>query len=412
RLARRGVSFTESYSTDPVCCPARSSLFTGRMSSETAVVSNSFPMRKDIPDLGQWLDRSGYETVYVGKWHIPNRNYEESFRVLPGAYGVGEHCDPAIARNCESYLLNRTGGKPFLLVGSFLNPHDICYWVMRNWGIPDGMRYKEIENELPPLPPNFKYDPREPEHLQKRRKLAESKRTGVWTERMWQYYIWSYYRQIEMVDACIGRILDALEDSGHADNTIILFTADHGDGHARHKMPSKSFLYDEAAKVPMMVSCPGRVLEDKLDKEHLVSGADMVPTLCDYAGVKPPAGVVGRSLRPLLEGKSVEWREFVAAESNITGRMIRTSQYKYITYKDDPVEQLFDMKNDPWETKNIVGESKYASVVGDHRKLLQEWSSKLDPAPEPPQGWQALFKNINKRQNKRKKEQQLKKRKQ
>ncbi|MHC4800164.1 MAG: sulfatase family protein, partial [Planctomycetota bacterium] len=379
---------------------ARSSLFTGRMSCETGVVTNSVPMRKDIPELGQWLGQAGYETVYVGKWHIPHRDYKEIYTVLPGSHGIGEHCDPVIARNCESFLLNRSGSKPFFLVGSFLNPHDICYWVMRNARFPDSMNYPEIEDELPPLPPNFKYDPREPAILKNRRNKPNFKGDQAWTDRQWQYYAWSYYRQTEMVDACIGRILDALEDSGHADNTILLFTGDHGDGHARHKMTSKSFLYDEAAKVPMMVSCPDRILENKLDRDHLVSGADMVPTFCDYAGIKPPPRMVGRSLRPVLEGKSAEWREFVAAQSHVTGRMIRTAQYKYIAYKDDPVDQLFDMKNDPWETKNLAGESKYASVISDHRKILKDFSSKLDPVPEPTQGWDAFLREIRQKRKK------------
>jgi len=410
RLARRGVSFTESYSTDPVCCPARSSLFTGRMSSETGVVTNSVPMRKDIPDLGQWLGQAGYENVYVGKWHIPYRNNGESFRLLPGSHGVGEYCDPTVARNCESYLLNRRGSKPFFLVGSFLNPHDICYWVMRNFGIADGMHYPEIEDALPPLPPNFKFDPREPELIRNRRNGKKANKTSLWTDRQWRYYAWSYYRQVEMVDACLGRVLDALDDSGYADNTIILFTADHGDGHARHKMTSKSFLYDEAAKVPMMVSCPGRIMENKLDRTHLVSGADMVPTFCDYAGIKPPPDMAGRSLRPVVEGKSVQWREFVAAESNVTGRMIRTARYKYITYKDDPVEQLFDMQADPWETKNLAGDSKYGPAVKDHRKLLSEWSSKLKPVPEPPEGWNSYLHTLKQQQNQQRKKQQMKQR--
>ena len=108
-----------------------------------------------------------------------------------------------------------------------------------------------------------------------------------------------------------------------------------------------------------------------------------MPTICDYAGVKMPSGVLGRSLRPLLEGKNVEWHEFVAAEVQRTGRMIRTPDYKYTTYYGDPVEQLFDMKSDPGETKNLAGESRYAAVLEDHRKLLKEWETHLDVVPDP-----------------------------
>ena len=116
---------------------------------------------------------------------------------------------------------------------------------------------------------------------------------------------------------------------------------------------------------------------------HLVSGADILPTFCDYAGVKSPSRPVGESLRPLLEGRDVAWRDAVAAEAAVTGRMIRSRQYKYITYEDDPTTQLFDMQNDPWETRNLAGEAKFAGVLEDHRKLLADWESRLDRAPLP-----------------------------
>jgi arylsulfatase A-like enzyme len=133
--------------------------------------------------------------------------------------------------------------------------------------------------------------------------------------------------------------------------------------------------------VPLIVSCPGRLLEDKRDRAHLVSGVDVVPTVCDYAGVEAPPAMRGRSLRPLLEGNSAEWREFVAAEVQQTGRMIRTPEYKYVTYEGDPVEQLFHMKSDPGETKNLAAESKHGDALEAHRKLLGDWDAGLDKAP-------------------------------
>ncbi len=113
----------------------------------------------------------------------------------------------------------------------------------------------------------------------------------------------------------------------------------------------------------------------------MASGTDILPTICDYAGVATPDRVVGKSLRPLLEGRNTQWRDMVTAEVARTGRMIRTDQYKYITYRHDPVEQLFDMQNDPWETKNLAGDAMFASALQDHRKLLADWESRLDPAP-------------------------------
>ena len=198
-----------------------------------------------------------------------------------------------------------------------------------------------------------------------------------YSDEQWRYYLYIYARMIEMLDADVGRVLRAVEDAGQADNTVIVFTSDHGDGRGRHMHVSKWYPYEEAVKVPMILSCPGRIAEDTKDASHLVSGIDVMSTLCDFAGIKPPDHVTGRSLRPLLEKKNVAWREFVVADFGIDGRVVRSDRYKYVRFKDDPVEQLFDMKDDPWETKNLYDQAKYASVMKDHRKLLKDFESRL-----------------------------------
>ena len=382
RLAAGGTSFMESYCADPVCCPSRASWFTGRPPAENGVVLNSVPIVADMPDLGQWFTKHGYEAVYVGKWHVPARDNAKSFRVLPGGTGQGELSDAAVSRACQGFLLNRRPGDPFFLTAGLLQPHDICYWIMQHDADIGELPYPELADRLPELPPNFQFDTREPQRLaQRRRPNARGGGTGTWSELHWRYYIWSYLRHVEMVDAEIGRILDGLEDSDYAQDTVVIFTSDHGEGRARHQMVTKGYLYDEAAKVPLVVSWPGEVGEGRRDAEHLVSGLDFAPTVCDYAGIEPPPNARGRSLRPLLEGNSVAWREFVVASSAITGRMVRTPDYKYITYRDDPTDQLFDMKSDPWETKNLAAEPQYASVVEDHRKILADWEAPFELAP-------------------------------
>jgi len=180
-----------------------------------------------------------------------------------------------------------------------------------------------------------------------------------------------------MMDEDVGRILRAVEASGESDNTIIIFTADHGDGRGRHQHVQKWHPYEESVKVPMIVSCPGRIAENHTDTTHLVSGLDVISTMCDYAGIKPPPNTRGRSLRPLLEKKNTQWREFVVSEHRYVGHMIRTPQYKYVHFDNDTVEQLFDMKADPWETKNLYDDASYANVMKDHSKLLKDWESHL-----------------------------------
>ncbi len=383
RLARRGVSFLESHSTNPVCSPARSSLFTGRTSCETGVIVNGRPIRPELPNLGQWLGQQGYETVYCGKWHLPGSYTTRipGFTVIPGGLGgQGTLGDQCVSSASEGYLRNRRREKPFFLVSSFLQPHDVCNWTGRRKNHAEPLPFPEIADALPPLPANFHYDPKEP----KRGAPARIPGAG-WTEQEWRYYLWSYYRMVEEAEHEVGRVLRALEQSGEADNTVIIFTADHGEGRGRHQSILKNFLYDEAVKVPLIISWPGRIAENVQDREHLVCGLDVMPTVCDLAGIPAPKGVRGLSLRPLLERKKTSWREFVVTEvRRDSGRMIRTADFKYIVYRNDPVQQLFDMKRDAGETKNLIDEARYAAILREHRKLLNDWEAHLDRAPGTP----------------------------
>jgi choline-sulfatase len=381
RLVGSGTTFMESHSTNPVCSPARSSLLTGRMPIETGVPVNGRPIHASCPNVGQWFGQNGYETVYCGKWHLPAGYASKlpGFVVLPAgrtSREQGDMIDTVVSRACESYLKTRRGGKPFLLVASLLQPHDICYYANAMPGVcrvPEKLPFPEIADELPELPPNHDARPAAPAGLDRTRFDRFT------SDDQWRYYLYIYARMVEMLDADIGRILDALDASGEARNTIVVFTSDHGDGRGRHRHVSKWYPYEEAVKVPLVVSWPGHVAERHRDGDHLVSGLDIMSTLCDYAGIKAPAGMKGRSLRPLLERRKVVWREFVASEFRQRGMVIRTDRYKYVHFQGDPVEQLFDMKKDPWETKNLYQEPRLAGTLEDHRKLLKEWNSIIRP---------------------------------
>ena len=390
RLMKSGVSFTQSYSANPLCSPARSAVFTGRTSSECAVHVNGRPIRSDIPNLGQWLsEQTDYETFYAGKWHLP-RTYTSripGFKVInTGIGGFGYLCDTVMSRACEGFLRNRNRAKPFFLVASFMQPHDICEWLRLNMNNTEKLRYPELAGALPELPGNFEYDRNEPDTIRRKRRGNEPFK-GKWDKEHWRYYRWSYYRHIEYVDAEIGRVLQAIEDSGHVDDTLIVMIADHGEGMGHHQMVRKSSFYDESARVPLLFSWPGHIAENKTDAHHIVSGLDITPTLCDYAGIRPPAHMRGVSLRGILEASGRLSRDFIVSEvSTNTGRMVRTEGYKYITYKDNLVEQLFDMKTDPGETKNLATLSRNASVLVEHRKLLKEWENQLDVPSNVPNG--------------------------
>ncbi|MFC1636817.1 sulfatase [Planctomycetota bacterium] len=382
RLKTSGVSFTQSYSANPVCSPARSAVFTGRTSCECAVHINGRSIRSDIPNLGQWLsEHTNYETFYAGKWHLPRTytSYIPGFKVInTGIGGFGYLCDTVMSRACEGFLRNRSRTKPFLLVASFMQPHDICEWLRLNMHNPGKLRYPELASELPELPGNFEFDENEPDTIRRMRRGNEPFK-GKWDKEHWRYYRWSYYRNIEYVDAEIGRVLQALEEHGHLNDTLIVMTADHGEGMGHHQMVRKSSFYDESARVPLLFSWPGYVNENKTDTVHLASGLDIMPTLCDYAGIRPPAHMRGASLRAILEADRGSSRDFIVSEARTnTGRMVRTEGYKYIKYINNPVEQLFDMKVDPGETKNLAASSHFAAFLTEHRKSLKDWENQLD----------------------------------
>ena len=375
RLIQRGTTFLESYSTSPVCSPARSSLMTGRMPVETGVVSNSRPIHPSRPNLGQWFGEQGYETAHCGKWHLPGGTpkADDGFRLLPSRGGYGQIDDTVLSHTCEAYLRNAPKDRPFLMVASFLQPHDICYYGNHpGLRMPVGLPYEQIRDQLPALPPNHKVRPKAPATLD--RLICD-----WYDDQQWRYYLYLYARMVEMLDADVGRLLEAVEDSGQAERTIIIFTSDHGDGRGRHSHVAKWYPYEEAAKVPMIACCPERIAAGVRDAGHLVCGLDVMPTFCDFAGIDSPEGLPGRSLRPLLEGKATGWREFVSSEHHITGRMVRSERFKYVHYPGDPVEQLFDMRSDPWETKNLYEDAQFADVLADHRQMLADFQKRLDP---------------------------------
>lgn len=389
RLKERGTTFLESHSTNPVCSPARSSIYTGRMPVETGVITNNRGITPGMPNIGEWLRQFDYETVYAGKWHMwknyPVRDSDMlGFKVLPAGPLQGDLEDSCVSRSCEAYLRNYKSGKPFFLAANFLQPHDICFWGIAQAGDEASLTKTDVPFErygerfgLPELPPNNKVRPEAPETLDRVKQ--------DFTDEQWRYYLYIYNRMTEMLDSDVGRLLDTLEQTGLDKNTVVIFTSDHGDGNGRHSHVQKWYPYEESVKVPLIISWPAGLKQGQVDEEHLVLGTDIVPTVCDLAGCEPPPHMSGKSLRPILEGHQPEtWRDFLVTEHHIKGRMVRSKDYKYVHYEDDPVEQLFNIREDPWETKNLYKDPAYAKVLADHRRMLKEWNSRMIVAPESP----------------------------
>ena len=415
-LIRNGVSFTESHTPNPVCCPARSSMFTGRYSLETGVVINNVGIDQSVPNMGQWFEQnSNYDRVYCGKWHaggpwnvpsVSGARKIPGFDTLPNGPGNwGRLMDYGISTGVEAYVRNHKGDKPFLAVAGFMDPHDICFWSPRlSRGRTRDTDFFELGDQLPVLPPNQSYDFGEIWEM-----------PTDYSDMQWQNYVYDYCRMVERLDRNVGRILRAVRDRD--DETIVLFTSDHGDGVGRHGRTGKWHPYDEAVKVPFIAYGPNcGIQRNVIDGEHLVNGIDIMSTVCDYAGIPTPPNNRGMSLRPLLEGKPVEWRKSVFMELREGGRIIRSERYKYvISYKRAPekkgqpinenylttdgkatmflpgdtqrlkrVDQamLFDMKNDPWESRNLIDDPQFKSVIEEHEAMLAEYESSLIPGTE------------------------------
>ncbi len=390
RMVSDGTSFMQMYSTMPQCCPARASWYTGRMSTETGVPVNACPLKPELPDLGQWLGKHGdYNCTYAGKWHVPNRNVSKSFQQIYSS-GMGEHADGSIARAAIGYLQNYSSDKPFFLNVGFMNPHDCCYTAGASGGCGKFRFAKEIKGKLPPLPENFTNNP----------KVAS--RTPGWKDLDWQYYIYSYYRLTEMVDAEIGRLYETVANSRFADNTVIIFTSDHGDGLGFHGHLSKGYMEEEAWHVPAIVIFPGHIAKGKRDTQHLISGVDIPATICDYAEVPMlPKMTIGKSLRPILEGEFPKWRDYVIGESMLgRGQVgIRDRQFKTILYRDNTAK-VFDLKNDPLEQQNLADTQEGKAIRGRHLGYMREYISTIELAPVPT--WSqvsAKYKNIFKNYN-------------
>lgn len=377
RMAADGVSFRASYSANPICMPARSCWYTGRMSSEHGTANNGgeHKLRDDLPDLGGWLREHGdYETVYSGKWHITRRVTDHFKGIYWSPYAKGEHSDPSVARACMGFLNNYKGDKPFFLNAGFVNPHDCCFPSGAQGGEGKFSFDSEVpESELPPLPENFYVY----------RGKTVSKTAGE--ERFMRYFRYVYYRLVEMVDAEIGRLYDALMNSRFAENTVVIFSADHGEGLGNHGMTSKSNMVEESWRVPMIIVDPQRRRKGQEDNEHLSIGVDVPATICDYAGVPPLPKTLGKSLRPLVEEKPTDWHEYIVGENwQGSGKIgIRDAIHKTIFYGDGGQICIYNLENDPLEMNDLYRTPEGKAVLAKHEKHLLEYLNKIE-VYEPP----------------------------
>ncbi len=389
-LAARGTFFTRAYAANPLCQPSRNSIFTGRYPHETKITDNT-NIRLDPEEfvtMGTYFQRAGYQTAYFGKWHL---GYDESKTATHGFETLDTgHLDAENAARATTFLAQKHA-KPFLLVVSFLNPHNVCELA----------RDQELNNgpigeppplaQLPPPPANLAPPRNEPDSMTLIRRGYHANPqfpVGSFTPERWQALRWGYYRLIEKVDAEIGKVLDALRAAGLEENTLIVFTSDHGECAGAHGLNQKTVLFEEAARVPLIVSGPGQRVARTSDK-FANTGIDLLPTMFDFTGLARPAKLTGLSLKPFTQGENVAtWRDYVVVQNNMTqtalidgnvptteGRMIRTDRYKYCVYAHGQQrESLVNLQKDPGEMTNLARDPAHRETLLAMRERLRKWS--------------------------------------
>ena len=395
-LMNAGMRFEKAYATNPVCSPSRFSLFTGHYPSDISMRQNG-PAKGTEPfvplAMGHAFRAAGYKTLYGGKVHLPGKLAD----ITACGFDLLTSNDRDELAQKAAEFLKQPHDRPFLLVASFINPHDICFQAITAHAqqggtgkanpavqtmrqaekLPPGVTEEKFYQTLcPPLPDNFEPTEGEPKGIPAGladRPFKPWIRKN-WGENQWRLHRWTYCRLTEMVDRQIGAVLDAFRAANLAGNTIVIFTADHGDMDASHRMEHKSMTYEQAARIPLMIQYPPLTKPGLVDTQHLVSnGLDLLPTLCDLAGVKPPPGLPGRSLKGLLGGQEpASWRKDLMIQTQFS-YCVTDGRYKYTLFDSaGPEELLCDLQSDPGEMKNLAGMKEHSEVLDRMRKALAD----------------------------------------
>jgi arylsulfatase A-like enzyme len=413
-LAKQGVVFRNAVSGHPVCAAFRASLFTGKYTTSTGMVINELRMNTNHVFLAQVLDRGGYDTGYIGKWHlwanelgnhydpknsfVPAGPYRFGFNGFWAAYNFHHeyfkgyyHTDspekipvtgyePDVQTELAIGQVKRlaTAGKPFALFVCYGTPHDP--WDRDN--VP--AEYYDLfadEGKTPrfTLPPNYKSE-NDPyaDAWARFNGPAERQRIPEWMR--------VYYAMVANLDWNIGRLLKGISEAGLRDNTIVVFTADHGEMMGAQGRRAKNIFYEEAVRVPFLVRWPSRISAGTTS-DACLNTPDIMPTVLGLAGLPVPAKVEGMDLSHCAFGKSGPEPEAALLEN--TGacaawedghewRALRSKQYTYAVYRKDRKELLFDNLEDPYQLHNLADSPEQAQTLDHFRALLKARMKELD----------------------------------
>ena len=387
KLANEGVLFRNAYVTTAICCISRASILSGQYASRHGIVDFSTPFAKDAlqETYPLMLRQAGYRTGFIGKYGVGSNGQEpvESYdywKAMGGQPryenkqpdGSIKHYTDILSEQCRDFLDGCKQGQPFCLSVSFKAPHvqdsDPRQFIYNP-------RYKELYASvtLPaPATAAAEFFNRLPACLSTEENEARRRwQMRFSTPEKYQEMVKGYYRLITGVDDAVGQLRQDLEELGFADNTIIIFTGDHGFYLGEHGLAGKWYGHEESIRVPLIVyqpSAPGSPRHQ--NRDEMVLNIDLAPTLLELAGVKAPNRIQGRSLVPLLEGKHPSWRQDFFYEHRFPHNRIPQSEgvvtprYKYLRYVEtEPVqEELYDLGEDPHEARNLAGDPAHAGL--------------------------------------------------
>lgn len=384
RLAAQGVVFDAAYCNSPLCAPSRFTLVSGQLPSKIGAYDNAADLPADVPTYAHYLRRLGYRTALAGKMHFcgPDQlhGFEERLTsdIYPADYGWSVNRDEPDARpswyhnmasvlqagpcvrtnqldfdeevvfKAQQYLfdhIRQDGDQPFCLTVSMTHPHDPYTIPKPFWDL-----YSDEEIPLPDTPPQASLDP----HSQRLLKAYD-----LWDKPLPVDKIRdarrAYFGACSYIDHNIGRLLQTLEDTGLADDTVIVFSGDHGDMLGERGLWYKMHWFEMAARVPLLVYAPGQF--DAARIGAAVSTADLLPTFVELAGgtLEDNLALDGRSLVPHLRGEGGHdevFGEYMAEGTISPLMMIRRGTYKFIYSEDDPC-LLYDLHNDPREREEL-----------------------------------------------------------
>lgn len=386
-LARRGVLFENNFVTTSICPVSRASILTGQYASHHGLWGFSDSMsyasaQRMYPSV---LRNAGYNVGFVGKWGIGGVPAGDRFDHFSGfASGPyyedyemprGEHLTVRIAAEAMDFLATQNRDTPFCLSVSFKAPHVPFVPIPELRTLYEGTYFEppasvswEAYQRLPPV---LRGDVMTARCFRRSWDDPEITYSGL----TYQQWMANYYRMVSGIDQQVGKLVDALQQLGLADDTAIVFTSDNGLFLADRLLCGKWFMYEESIRTPMIVFDPRAPQTAGTVRSEMSLNIDVHPTICALADVTVPDGTDGRSLLPLIRDEATQWRDewfyehLFEHERVPKSEGVRTERWKYVTYVEtDPLqEELYDLQTDPGETSNLAAVPEHQATLDQMR---------------------------------------------